>query len=153
MAKEDNEDHKAIQFGLALHYTLEMMANFDDCSLVSALSTAKNRFAAVLSEEEFASIEKRIETLVQDKNFIPLVQGRVYKEKAISFQGELRYIDLLVHNDEGWTVVDYKSATAYMQSHLKQVEFYKEAIREITAEKVKGYICYVLEDGIKMLEV
>jgi len=152
-AKEENEDHKAIQFGLALHYTLEMMADFDAKSLVSALSTAKNRFAAVLSEEEFVSIEKRIEALIQDKEFGALIQGKTYKEKAISFQEELRYIDLLVHNEEGWTVIDYKSARAHMQSHLKQVEFYKEAIRVITAEKVRGYICYVLEDGIKMLEV
>lgn len=153
LAKEENEDHKAIQFGLALHYTLEMMANFDAKSLVSALSTAKNRFAAVLSEEEFVAIEKRLALLLGDNSFATLVQGKVYKEKAISFRKELRYIDLLVHNEEGWTVIDYKSAMTHTQSHLKQVAFYKEAIKSITAEKVSGYICYVLEDGIKLLEV
>ncbi len=152
-AKEESEDHKAIQFGLALHYTLEMMADFDVGSLGSALSTAKNRFAALVSEEEFVSIEKRIGLLVEQKRFMALVQGKVYKEKAISFREELRYIDLLVHDDEGWTVIDYKSARAHMQSHLKQVAFYKEAIREITGEKVRAYICYLLEDLIDLVEV
>jgi exodeoxyribonuclease V beta subunit len=153
LAKEESEDHKAIQFGLALHYTLEMMAEFDAKSLESALSTAKNRFAAVLSGEEFSSIEKRIHTLVSDDTFQSLVEGKVYKEKAISFQDELRYIDLLVHNKEEWVVVDYKSSMTYTESHLKQVSFYKKAIGQITAEKVQGYICYLLEEGIKLVEV
>jgi exodeoxyribonuclease V beta subunit len=153
LAKEESEDHKAIQFGLALHYTLEMLADFDVKSLQPALSTAKNRFAAVLSEEEFTSIEKRIHTLVSDGAFQLLVEGKVYKEKAISFQDELRYIDLLVHNEGEWVVIDYKSSMTYTQSHLKQVSFYKKAIGQITAEKVKGYICYLLEEGIKLVEV
>jgi len=152
-AKEESEDHKAIQFGLALHYTLEMMADFDARSLVSALSTAKNRFAAVLSVEEFLSIEKRIHALVSDDRFRSLVQGKVYKEKAISFKEELRYIDLLVRHETGWTVIDYKSAMTHTHSHHKQVDFYKKAIREITAEKVEGFICYLLEDGVQLVEV
>lgn len=153
-AKEESEDHRAIQFGLALHYTLEMMPGFDTASLASALSTAKNRFAAVLSAEEFVSIEKRIGSLVSDDAFLSLVQGRVYKEKAISYQHELRYIDLLIEKkDDSWVIIDYKSAKAYTQSHLKQVEFYKKAVREITGQEVKGYICYLLEDKIDLVKV
>jgi ATP-dependent exoDNAse (exonuclease V) beta subunit len=151
--KEESEDHKAIQFGLALHYTLEMMSDFSTEALASALLTAKNSFGAVLSAEEFISIQRRIEALVADEAFGNLVQGKVYKEKAISYEKELRYIDLLVETEQEWIVIDYKSNISHTQSHLKQVNFYKKAIRDITACRVKGYICYLLDDGIKLVEV
>ena len=152
-AKEEREDHKAIQFGLALHYTLEMMSSFDESSITSALYTSKNSFGAVLSTQEFDSIEKRIARLVGDKMFLDLVQGKVHKEKAISYQHELRYIDLLIQKDDTWTIIDYKSAMTHTQSHLKQVAFYKQAIRDITAQKVNAYICYLLEDEISLVKV
>lgn len=152
-AKIDEEDHKAIEFGLALHYTLEMLSSFSHSSIRSALSITKNKFGATLSEEELASIEKRIGLLVKDDDFLSLTQGKVYKEKAISYNKELRYIDLLIEQDDKWTVIDYKSAMNYTQSHLKQVNFYKKAVRAITVQKVEGYICYLLEDGVKLVEV
>jgi len=152
-AKSEEEDHKAIEFGLALHYTLEMMSSFDSLSLVSALSIAKNRFGATLSVPEFLSIEKRILALVEDQAFQALAKGKIYKEKAISYEKELRYIDLLIEKEDEWIVIDYKSAMSYTQSHLKQVNFYKKAIREITGHRVKGYIAYLLEDEAKLVEV
>ena len=152
-AKVDEEDHKAIEFGLALHYTLEMMPSFEVESIAQGLSISKNKFGAILSEEEFVSIEKRILLLVKDDGFSSLTQGKVYKEKAISYNEELRYIDLLIEKEDEWIVIDYKSAMSYTQSHLKQVNFYKKAIAEITAQKVRGYIAYLLEDGLKLVEV
>jgi exodeoxyribonuclease V beta subunit len=152
-AKVDEEDHKAIEFGLALHYTLEMLSSFSHSSIRSAISITKNKFGATLSKEEFVSIEKRIDLLVKTDDFVSLVQGKVYKEKAISYNKELRYIDLLIEQDDKWIVIDYKSAMSYTQSHLKQVNFYKKAVREITAQKVEGYICYLLEEGVKLVEV
>jgi len=152
-AKSEEEDHKAIEFGLALHYTLEMMSSFDSLSLVSALSISKNRFGATLSAPEFLSIEKRILALIEHLEFQALAKGKIYKEKAISYEKELRYIDLLVEKEDEWIVIDYKSAISYTQSHLKQVNFYKKAIREITGQKVRGYIAYLLEDELKLVEV
>jgi exodeoxyribonuclease V beta subunit len=152
-AKEETQEHKAIQFGVAMHYTLEMMPEFTTVSLTSALHTAKNRFGALLSEEEFGSIEKRIHAMLHDEKFVRLIQGKLHKEKAISFQKELRYIDLLVEKEQEWVVIDYKSAMTYTQSHLKQVGFYKKAIASITSQKVRGYICYLLEEGLTLVEV
>lgn len=152
-AKEDFEDHHAIQFGLAMHYTLEMMSAFDLGSIKPALYISKNRFGALLSEEDFESIEKRISVLVNDTTFTQLSQGKVHKEKAISYNKELRYIDLLIEKEEEWIVIDYKSNITHTQSHKKQVNFYKKAVSEITAQKVRAYICYLLEDEIKLVEV
>jgi len=152
-AKVDEEDHKAIEFGLALHYTLEMMPRFDKEGISQGLGIAKNKFGAILNDEEFLSIEKRISLLVQDNLFRDLIEGKVHKEKAISYNEELRYIDLLIEKEDQWLVIDYKSAMNFTQSHLKQVNFYKKAIAEITGEKVNGYIAYLLEDDMKLVEV
>ena len=151
--KEDFEDHDAIQFGLAMHYALEMMSAFDPAAIKAAVYTAKNRFGALLSEGDFDSIERRISALVNDDAFKALIQGKIYKEKAISYKKELRYIDLLIQKEQEWIVVDYKSNITHTQSHLKQVEFYKKAIKGITSQNVKGYIVYLLEDGVKLVEL
>lgn len=152
-SKLEEQDHKAIEFGLALHYTLEMLSSFSTASIASALAIAKNKFGSILSEEEFDSIEKRILILVQDEEFLGLSEGKVSKEKAISYNEELRYIDLLIEKEDEWIVIDYKSAISYTQSHLKQVNFYKKAIADITSTKVRGYIAYLLEEGVKLVEV
>ncbi len=152
-AKEEIEDHKAIEFGLALHYALEMLASFETESIPHALSIAKNRFGAVLSEAEFLSIERRMRHFVVDSGVKGLLSGKVHKEKAITYNKELRYIDLLIEDKEEWVVIDYKSAMSHTQSHLKQVSFYKKAVREITGKKVSGYIAYLLEDGVRLVEV
>ncbi|HIC43494.1 MAG TPA: RecB-like helicase [Sulfurimonas sp.] len=151
--KIDEQDLKAIEFGLCLHYTLEMMEDFNLESLAQALVISKNKYGAVLSEEEFISIEKSISKMLDSTEFLELSSGKVYKEKAISYNEELRYIDLLIEKDDEWIVIDYKSAISYTQSHLKQVNFYKKAISEITSSPVRGFIAYTLEDGLKLVEV
>ena len=153
LSKEDKEEHKAIQFGLCLHYTLEMMNNFEKKSILNAINSSKNRFGSLLEEKEFASIEKRINLLLDNKQFLELSSGKIYKEKAISYKKELRYIDLLVQKENKWVVIDYKSAISHKDSHIKQVGFYKKAIEDISKEDVQSYICYLLEDEIKFVKV
>jgi len=153
LAESDELDHKAIQFGLALHYTLEMMGSFDLDAIDEALNITKNRFGAVLEETEFSDIKTRITHLVNSTAFQSLCEGKIYKEKAISYEQKLRYVDLLIEKEEEWVVVDYKSAMSHTSSHLKQVSFYKKAVHEITGKVVKGYIAYLLEDEVKLVEV
>ena len=138
---------------MALHYTLEMMADFTQEALKEALKSTLNRYGSHLEENDLRSIEKRITVLLRDDQFRTLCRGTHHKEKPISFKGELRYIDLLVKYKEEWTVIDYKSAISHSDSHLKQVGYYKNAIAAITGEAVKGYLCYLLDDGIKIVQV
>jgi hypothetical protein len=81
--------------------------------------------------------------------------GDIYKEKAIRYKNNLRYIDLLVYSqkEELWNVIDYKSSLSYSDHHLKQVRYYNKAILEITGQKVQGYICYLLSDSIKLVKI
>ena len=151
--KKEEQDLYAIEFGLALHYTLEMMDGFNVDTLKSALIGTRNRFGSVLDEAAFASIQKRIAMLCESREFALLCKGVIHKEKPISYNEELRYIDLLVEQKEGWVVVDYKSSKSHSEEHFKQVGFYKKAVAEITGGRVEGYLCYLLEDGVKLVKV
>ena len=80
--------------------------------------------------------------------------GESFKEKALRYKNNLRYIDLLVKQKSGvWNVVDYKSSMAYSEHHLKQVRYYVDAIKEITGDEVEGYLYYLLKDQIKIIQV
>ena len=92
--------------------------------------------------------------LLENEEFLKLIDGAVYKEKAIRYKKNLRYIDLLVkHNDGRWKVIDYKSSTAFADHHQSQVSYYIQAIKEITGDEVDGYVCYLLKDKIQIINV
>mgnify|MGYP000173713393 CR=1 FL=1 len=152
-SEEEEKDQHAIEFGLALHYTLEMIADFDESAIDEAISIAMNRYGAYLSEADFTSIKRRVSHLVTDEKFKMLSTGVITKERAISFKGELRYIDLLVQQEEGWVIMDYKSAKGHAEQYHKQVGFYKQAVAGITNDKVSGYLVYMLEEGCEIIEV
>ncbi len=155
LKKEDEieTDHHAITFGLALHYTLEMMADFTMSALENALHVTHNRYGGVLDEAAFSSIQKRIGMALQDTQFQALVSGKIYKEQPITFGGELRYIDLLVRHEDKWIVIDYKSSMSHHDLHVKQVGFYKKALESITGECVEGWLCYLLSDEIRLIDM
>ena len=149
----EQKDQYAIEFGLALHYAMEMMASFTEAAIDEAMSVTVNRFGAYLDHSDFESMRGRILTIVNDETFKTLTQGAVTKERAISYKRELRYIDLLVEQEDGWVVLDYKSAKGDVRGHHKQVTFYKEAIAHITKESARGYLVYMLESGCEIVAV
>ena len=151
---EEDEDFKAQNFGLALHYMLEMMANFDESSIEHAKDMMLNKYGYTLDENETIDLISRVNLLTKNQEFKNLVSGKYFKEKAMRYKNNLRYIDLLVKQESGmWAVVDYKSSTAYSEHHLKQVRYYIKAIKEITGDEVCGYICYILQEDIKLVKV
>ena len=149
----EDQDHHAIVFGLALHYTLEMMDAFTAEALEAAMISTTNRYGAHLEPADIESIRRRISVLLEESTFAALTEGKLHKEQPLTYKGELRYLDLLVEHEGAWTIIDYKSSTAHSESHLKQVGFYKKAVAEITAAPVKGYLCYLLESGSRIVEV
>ena len=154
---ESDEDLKSINFGLALHYMLEMMGEFDALHVENAKNMMINKYGHTLEQIEIDNIENRVKMLLQNKEFKTLSDGECHKEKALRYKNNLRYVDLLVQKNEGlfssWNVIDYKSSFAYAQHHLKQVQYYVKAIKEITGEEVDGYICYLLKDEVKFVKV
>jgi len=147
------DDIKSINFGLSMHYMLEMLGEFKVKNITHAKDMMINKYGAVLDSYEIDDICKRVKMLVDNKEFLELSKGESYREKAIRYKNNLRYIDLLVKTKNGkWNVIDYKSSTAYSEHHVKQVRYYVNAIKEITKESVDGYICYLLKDEIKIVK-
>ncbi len=150
---EMERDYHAITFGLALHYTLEMMETFSESALEAAMKGTYNRYGALLESSALERLQRRIMQTINHDDFIALTDGICYKEQPISYQGELRYLDLLVQHEGRWVILDYKSGMHHHDLYVEQVSFYKEALRDITEETVEAYLCYLLDDGLKLVRV
>ncbi|MDD5157577.1 RecB-like helicase [Sulfurimonas sp.] len=155
--KEKEEDLKSINFGLAMHYMLEMLGDFKEQNIQNAKDMMINKYGFMLEDSEVNEITKRVKKLLKNSEFCNLVRGECFREKALRYKKSLRYIDLLVKNSsslfESWSVIDYKSSMLFADEHLKQVAYYVDAIKEITSAEVSGYVCYLLQDEIKIVKV
>ena len=155
LESEGEEDLSAINFGLALHYMLEMMHNFTTEAIADAKDMLLNKYGFLLEPREVEDICKRVEKLLADRKFLDLIAvGTLHKEKALRYKNNLRYLDLLVQKEDGsYVIVDYKSGKNFHKKHLTQVRYYIAAVREITQAEVKGYLCYLLEESIEIVQV
>ncbi|HHD80635.1 MAG TPA: RecB-like helicase [Campylobacterales bacterium] len=152
--EEEEKDYDALLFGTAMHYTLEMMSSFSIIDLAQALVATKNRYGLELSDKQFIDIKKRILELVSNEKFKKLLDGAtITKEQSISFNDEVKQIDLLLNYDNYNMVLDYKSSKKYSFKHISQVRYYKKIIGEITNKYTRGMIVYLLEDGVEMVEI
>jgi len=150
--EDSDKDLEAILFGTALHYALEMLGGFDEGSLVSSIISLQNRYGQQLTSESMNAIEHRVKALIGNQDFQRLLKGaKVSKEQSLSFEGELKQIDLLLEYGEHNLVIDYKSSKKYALKHQKQVGYYKKAIANITGKRTEGMIIYLLEEGIDLL--
>ncbi|MDP1784403.1 MAG: RecB-like helicase [Sulfuricurvum sp.] len=153
LSEKDTFDYDAVQFGLALHYALEMMGNFQHESIHAGIESARKRYGSRIGAEKIETIRIALENLLSDENFRTLTQGKQYKEKRFFYKGEMRIIDLLIENEEGgWSVIDYKTGQEESFSHKIQVKLYMEAVRALTGGPVRGYLCYVSHESIKFVE-
>ncbi len=147
-------DIASVQFGLALHYMLEMLEDFTTQSLEKAFWAMKNRYEMTLQEGESVQIKERVERLINDQRFLDLVDGERYMEQPLSYRGEMLVLDLLIKKANGWVVIDYKSSQTQRSEHIKQVQNYMRALQSLNSgEKIEGYLCYVRAEGIEITEV
>lgn len=147
-------DFFAIEYGLATHYFLEMLKNFDIDSLVSAYKAMYNKYTHTLSLENLQNIEKKVKALIEDEKFKQLIEnGKVLKEQPIMYQGKRKQIDLLIEKNTEVIIVDYKTSKSAYEGHYVQVEYYKKALSEIYNKKVTAYLCYLKEDNIELLNL
>jgi len=153
--KVEDESSDAIEYGLAMHYMLEMLYDFNVQYLQSAYQAMHNRFASKLDALSCESILKRVTMLLRNQEFLALIaDGVVHKEQGITFEGELRYLDVYVQKDKGSDVIiDYKSSQTFQSKHYKQVGFYKYALEQMQAKSVDAYLVYLLDNEIKIEKV
>ncbi len=148
--KQIESDHNiyAINFGIAMHYMLEILKNFDIKNLDDAYWAMKNRYEMLLQDGDCEKIKIRIERLLQNNTFKDLSDGIITKEQPILYKKERKQIDLLVQKEDHYIIIDYKSSHELRSEHKSQIRAYKKAIEDITKMPVKAYLCYLREDDI-----
>ena len=145
---------KSKYFGLATHYTLEMMSNFDEKALNHGLNLSKTKYFNYLDEFDFVSIKKIIQNLIKNDKFQNLIKdAQIVQEQALVYNEEIKVIDLLLYKDDRFIIVDYKTTTEFLSSHKTQIEYYKKAVCEIfNTKSVDGYLVYLKEHSVEFLE-
>lgn len=152
--KELEVDRASIDFGLSLHYALEMLNEFEPKEIENSMAMVANKYAHLLNDDGLQEIKKRMTNLLEHKEFQQLIDGERFKEQPLKYNGNLFYIDLLIrHKDETWSVIDYKSSLLYLDEHSSQVLRYTKAIAKLTNQKCSGHLCYLLADGINIIKV
>jgi len=152
--EDDEKDYDAILFGTALHYTLEMLSSFSLMGMAEAMAATKNRYGLVLTVKQLEEIKKRVLELVTNSHFQKLLEGAsVSKEQSLSFEEELKQVDLLLTYEQKCVVIDYKSSKKYHQKHLRQVQHYTKAIQSIVGKPTTGVLVYLLEEGVEFVGV
>ena len=153
--KDSEKNMRAIYFGLALHYLLEMSEKFSQSDVKKAEIFMRNKFAKFLGEDDLDDILRRALRLVSDAKFLELTSGATLKkEQALNYEGELKQIDLLCEREGEIVVIDYKSSKSAVEKNVEQVREYVRIIGEIYPNfSVSGAIFYILRDGIEVLEI
>ncbi len=118
------------------------------------MTALQNRYGQQFPFERIEEIEKRINALIVNKEFQNLLEGaKIRKEQSLSFEGELKQIDLLLEYEDYNLVIDYKSSKKYALKHQNQVGYYKKAIANITGKRTEGMIVYLLDNGVVLQNI
>jgi exodeoxyribonuclease V beta subunit len=128
-----------------------MMGTFDQSGLDEAMISLQNRYGQLLGNEKKEAIYQRAKLRIENTPFQQLLKNaRITKEQSISFEGELKQIDLFLEYEDTCLVIDYKSSLKYQDKHINQVAYYQRAIEQITKKKTNGMIIYLLDDKITL---
>ncbi len=148
------DDFLAIEFGLALHYMLEIMGGFELKYIDRAYESLKNRYKNVLESSHLEDIKKRVVRLLKNSEFQELIRdAKLSSEQPIYYKEERKQLDLLAESENRIVVIDYKSSEQLQAAHVKQVSLYKRALKEIYAKDCEAYLCYLKKDKIKLVKV
>jgi ATP-dependent exoDNAse (exonuclease V) beta subunit len=147
------EDFAAINYGLAMHYMLEMAGDFSDEALQDAQALMHNRYGIYIDAQQQEEIANKVKSLIRHERFQQIIDAKIYKEQPLVYQGEIKRLDLMCEHDDAVYIVDYKSGKRGREKHSKQIREYKRALHAIYDKKIIGYLCYITDKEIEFIEV
>jgi len=153
---EDFGDLRSKYYGIATHFCLENGQTFHPSEIQTLVDLSKQRFLGILSINDFQQITKSLESLFENNTFKELIKDAKYlkTEQPLIYNGEIKYLDLLIIKENEYIVVDYKTSKTHHDIYIKQVSTYKKAIKKITNNSnIKGYIIYLHPDSTDFYEV
>jgi len=142
-------------FGIATHYCLEMMKSFDIGSLNKSIDITKNKYCHILEDDIFDDIYKRVKILINNNEFLQLTKdGQIFKEQALSYNNQIKILDLLIKQGDNYIICDYKTTTSYKLEHKNQINLYKKAVQNITnSQNIKSFLIYLEKDNTRLIQV
>lgn len=145
---------KATYFGTALHYLLEMSANFSYECLERAMQATKNAYGNILNQNDFLSIKERAKHFIDAFNENFSHYKICLKEQALSFEGEILRVDLMLLDEKNAIIIDYKSSIANLEKNKEQVNKYIRAIKQIYGKEcTQGIIAVLGEKKCELINV
>jgi exodeoxyribonuclease V beta subunit len=108
----------------------------------------------MLDSSQIESIEKRVHNILACSQFKALIADtKLLKEQPIVYKEHFYQLDLLASGSDKNIVFDYKSSRKFEVKHREQVQNYVEALQSMDSKEVKGYIIYLLEEGVELVEI
>ncbi|MCR2112897.1 RecB-like helicase [Campylobacter upsaliensis] len=149
---EKIELKEEFHFGNAFHFCMQGLKLPNGENLEHIKQKAKDKFRHFLSEDEFNTLFKRVQNLLENKEFQALLQGKkLLKEQPLSFNGELKRLDLLAFDEKEALIIDYKTGE-FNAKNAEQITLYKQAIKEIlNKQNTRAFLIYC-QDAIQILE-
>jgi ATP-dependent exoDNAse (exonuclease V) beta subunit len=130
-----------------------MLYSFEEDAIQTAFFAMQNRFGALVAQEELQEIKKRVNLLLHYEPFRMLLTPNFTKEQPLKYKKKLYYIDLLIEHKDYYVVIDYKTGKKFRNEHYKQVKNYMRAVEKLSSKAARGYVCYLLEEGVELVEV
>ena len=145
---------KEIYFGNAFHYFMQHYNFKAKSNFEAVLSATKHKFHHLLDDEMMNELLKRVKNLLANAEFTSLLKGKILqKERNLSFNGELKQLDLLCVDENEAIIIDYKTGISDEAGHKEQVSFYKKAVQGILKQSVRAFVVYCLAEKTELKEV
>ncbi|MCX2683575.1 RecB-like helicase [Campylobacter sp. MIT 21-1685] len=142
-------------FGEAFHFFMQRLDLNEGKNFSSLCEKTKDKFRYFLSKEDFSELFQSVQRLYYDENFRVLINGKqLFKEQNLSFQGEIKRLDLLALSEDEAYILDYKTGISMKDKDEEQVRVYKNAVNAILQKKItKAFLFYCLKNEICVCEV
>lgn len=149
---EKIELSEEFHFGNAFHFCMQSLRLPKGENLENVKQKTRDKFRHFLSEDEFNTLFKRVQNLLENKDFQALLQGKkLLKEQPLSFNNELKRLDLLAFDEKEALIIDYKTGE-FNAKNAEQITLYKQAIEEIlNKQNTRAFLIYC-QDAIQILE-
>ncbi|TQR32475.1 RecB-like helicase [Campylobacter sp. MIT 99-7217] len=155
LSNKEQTRSKEIFFGEAFHFLMQHIDIKEGQNLNLIYEQMAKKYRHFLDEQALTSIFKRAKALLFNEDFQKLIKNKeLFKEQSLSFEGQIKQLDLLCVGNKEVFVIDYKTGQSFEDEHIKQLSFYKRAITHILKkDTTRAFLFYCLEDEIKILEV
>ena len=146
---DENNQMDIRKLGILKHKVLEGIITFEDIPNVLSIMEQQGTISSEIRQELQQNLSISIENSIIAKYFE--IGWNVRNENSILFHdGETMQVyrpDRVVTQEQTAIVIDYKFGKE-SRSHIKQIENYKQLLREIGYANVLGYVWYIEQDKV-----